>query len=113
MDSAVARNGYPALAAKITRDPDDETLIYRRFNRLSARNLLSLQCQLIELEAELDCYDETAEYKQSQLHWEDFAKQAKHAGNPEQKAMKLQNKIQRKLHEYRMLFVIPNRADGT
>ena len=44
------RDGYPALAKWIARDPDNETLIFRRFDRLAARNILHLQAQLIALE---------------------------------------------------------------
>ncbi|KAF8849546.1 hypothetical protein BDZ45DRAFT_680448 [Acephala macrosclerotiorum] len=32
-------NGFPQLAAKITSDPDKTTTSYRRYDRLSARNL--------------------------------------------------------------------------
>ena len=100
MELGLRRNGYPAFATKIARDPDDETFVYRRFNRLNARNLLYLQCQVLELEYELDAYDEAAGYKKSQLHWEDFAKNAEQSGSSESKLMELQGKIQRKLHEY-------------
>ena len=43
--------GYPSLAAFIASDKDKSTVIYRRFDRLSARNLLYLQSELAELEA--------------------------------------------------------------
>ncbi|KAJ5088210.1 hypothetical protein N7456_011826 [Penicillium angulare] len=54
------RDGYPALASWIGRDPDGETLVFRRFRRLSARNLLHLQSSLIQLEQEIDELDEEA-----------------------------------------------------
>lgn len=95
-----ARNGYPALAAWIAGDPDNETFIYRKFNRLAARNLLALQCQLIELEAELDRYDQEAGYRQSQIHWENFAENAEKPGSVESKMMEVHEKIQRKLEQY-------------
>lgn len=95
------RNGYPALAAWIAGDPDNETFIYRKFNRLAARNLLVLQCQLIELEAELDRYDQEAGYRQSQIHWENFAENAEKPGSAESKMTEVHEKIQKKLEQYR------------
>ena len=49
--------GYASLASFITSDPDHSTAIYRRFDRLFARNLLVLQSELIELEAQQDDLD--------------------------------------------------------
>ena len=49
--------GYPSLAAFIASDCDQSTAIYRRFDRLSARNLLGLQSELVELEARQDAFD--------------------------------------------------------
>ena len=51
------RSGYPSLAAWIVRDPDNETFVFRKFDRLSARNLLRLQYHMIELETEIDSMD--------------------------------------------------------
>jgi len=43
--------GYGDLADFISSDEDHSTSIYRRFDRLSARNLLYFQSKLAELEA--------------------------------------------------------------
>jgi hypothetical protein len=51
------RSGYLSLAAWIAHDPDNETYVFRKFDRLSARNLLNLQNELIALEAELAAID--------------------------------------------------------
>ncbi len=48
-------DGFPSFAAFIASDKD--LAIYRRFDRLSARNLLYLQSEIIALEAELDELD--------------------------------------------------------
>lgn len=48
-------NGFPTFAAYIASDP--ELAIYRKFDFLSARNLLYLQGELITLEAELKEFD--------------------------------------------------------
>jgi len=44
-------HGFPRVAAKIAHDCNKTTTIYRRFDRLSACNLLYLQAELAELEA--------------------------------------------------------------
>ena len=50
--------GYPSLAAFIASDKDESTAIYRRFDRLSVRNLLLFQSELAELGAQQDSLDE-------------------------------------------------------
>lgn len=49
--------GYPRFSAFISADPDKSTTIFRRFERLSARNLLYLESELADLEAEQDRLD--------------------------------------------------------
>jgi hypothetical protein len=49
--------GFPTLADLIASDPDRTTAIFKRFDRLSARNLLYLQSELAELQAEQDEFD--------------------------------------------------------
>src|SRR5579862_4353699 len=48
-------NGFADFAAYIASDA--ELAIYRRFSRLSARNLLYLQSELLELERAVDAFD--------------------------------------------------------
>lgn len=50
-------SGYAALARFIASDHDKSTAVYRRFDRLAARNLLYLQGQLNNLEQRLDELD--------------------------------------------------------
>jgi hypothetical protein len=50
-------NGYASLASFIASDADRSTAIYRRFDRLSARNLLHLQSELEELQELQDQFD--------------------------------------------------------
>lgn len=52
--------GYAQYAAFIASDPDKSTTIYRRFKRLSARNLLYLESEVAELEQQLDVLDISA-----------------------------------------------------
>jgi len=49
--------GYPRFAAFMSNDEDKSTTIFRRFERLSARNLLYLESELTELEAKQDQLD--------------------------------------------------------
>lgn len=52
--------GFAALAERIARDHDNETFIFRKFDRLAARNLLHLQGRVMLLEKELDALDREA-----------------------------------------------------
>lgn len=49
--SARSLDGFPSLAEFIASDPDHTSLVFRRFDKLAARNLLYLQSELAELEA--------------------------------------------------------------
>ena len=98
--------GFPSLAAFIASDRDKSTAIYRRFDRLSSRNLLYLQSELVELEALQDKYDAddrklATEEKTSTRNWEVFKNRAKEPGNVREKErMELMLEIRAKLKEY-------------
>ena len=47
-------DGYSKFATFLTADPDKSTTIFRRFDRINARNLLVLESEIAELEARLD-----------------------------------------------------------
>jgi hypothetical protein len=49
--------GYPSLANFIASDRDRTTLIYNRYDELAARNLLYLQSELAELQAQQRRFD--------------------------------------------------------
>jgi hypothetical protein len=53
-------DGYPRFADLIAKDKDKSTTIFRRFERLAARNLLYLEATLTELEDEQDILDQEA-----------------------------------------------------
>ncbi|ORY13958.1 hypothetical protein BCR34DRAFT_561312 [Clohesyomyces aquaticus] len=57
LEHGEAPDGYPALTNWIAADPDNETFVFRKFDRLAARNLLNLQSELFEIEAALDGFD--------------------------------------------------------
>lgn len=46
--------GYLAAASWLARDIDNEKLIFRKFDTLSAANLLYMQSEILELERRLD-----------------------------------------------------------
>jgi hypothetical protein len=100
--------GYPSLAAFIASDRDKSTAIYRRFDRLSARNLLYLQSELQELEERQDAFDAEdlhggLQEKKSARNWQALKKKAKQQNNErEKKRLDLVFEIRDKLKEYSM-----------
>lgn len=97
-------NGYPSLSAFIVSDNDRSTFIYRRFDRLSTRNLLYLQSELAELEARQIAYDtEDVEGamtdKQCARNWADFKSQSQD-NERQRKRMILVKEIRETLEEY-------------
>ncbi|OAG07077.1 uncharacterized protein CC84DRAFT_1216081 [Paraphaeosphaeria sporulosa] len=100
------RDGYPALAAWIARDPDGEAFVFRKFDRLAARNILHLQCRLIALEHEIDCLDEETrtkgddESKQSLRRWETLITSSKDTARPENKRLAMLDELKGLLEEY-------------
>lgn len=104
--AAPTAEGFIAVAAKIAADPDKSTTIYRRFDALSARNLLFYQAELGELEdlqIQYDAEDQRARDPASiecKHDWEAFADHAKEEGR-ERKKMELAMKIRVTLEKYR------------
>jgi hypothetical protein len=73
--------GYPRFAAFISEDKDKSSTIYRRFERLAARNLLYLESELAELEAKQDEMDEayqteSPEFKMTARSWKALRREA-------------------------------------
>jgi hypothetical protein len=93
-------DGFPSLAAFIASDRDGTSTIFKRFNRLAARNLLLLQSELAELEAQLDAFDDidrgSMEHKQSLRNWKDY----KSINTQNSDRMELMEKIRSTLKEY-------------
>lgn len=94
-------DGFPSLANFIASDRDGTSTIFKRFNRLAARNLLLLQSELAELEARLDEYDREdsdrgMEVLQSLRNWEEY----KARNDKESDRMKLLDKIKITLKDY-------------
>lgn len=104
------RTGFPVLARRIALIPDYESFIFRKFDRLSARNLLHLEGKLAYLEHKLDQADEEAallsadnETRRSVRAWEAFEENAANPARPEYRRMQLAEQVQETLKEYRKL----------
>ncbi|KAF2493057.1 hypothetical protein BU16DRAFT_551692 [Lophium mytilinum] len=109
------RDGYRAVAAWIARDPDNETFIYRRFDQLSARNLLYLQSELLALEqrlAQLDAHVASTgdlDFKDSARRWEAFSKNAK-SRDEEREMMDIVIQIREKVKEYHKALLLQSQV---
>lgn len=75
-------DGYPALADFVSKDPDSESFVFRKFDTLSARKVLYLQSELIALERQQVELDREAfssadpELLSAMRKWEDFSAKA-------------------------------------
>lgn len=108
IENVADKTGFPALARKIAINPDYEAFIFRKFDRLSARNLLHLESKLAYLEFKLDKADELAansrstETLRSIRTWEAFEDLAKRdEAGPEHARMRIAEEIREVLKEYR------------
>jgi len=103
--------GYPSLAAFIASDPDHGTAVYRRFDRLSARNLLYVQAELVTLEKkqdELDQHDlnsDNIDAKDKARNWETLLTRAESGSDDEAKErVQVAKGIREKIKEYSQCF---------
>ncbi|KAK8135396.1 hypothetical protein PG984_003336 [Apiospora sp. TS-2023a] len=67
-------SGFPRFSGTITKDPDRTGTIYRRFDRLSSRNLLLMEAEIAELEALQEKYDEKDRNNNDRLIGESYSK---------------------------------------
>jgi len=104
-------NGYATVAKSIAQDPDKETYVFRRFDKLTARNLLNLQGELLVLQNELGALDAKAASSRdpdlllSMRSWCALMSNAKDpsTGNGEEatKRLKIASELEVKLRKYR------------
>ncbi|KAI9720953.1 MAG: hypothetical protein M1828_005425 [Chrysothrix sp. TS-e1954] len=98
-------NGFSSLASLIAKDPEHSFAIYRRFAKLSGRNLLYLQAKLQKLEAIQISFDQEdllsteEQVKQAATSWEDFESLARTNAYAE-KRMRLAEDVQTALRNY-------------
>lgn len=60
IDFGQIHDGHHVLSVKNQQGIDNESFIFRKFNRLNTRNLLHLQTQLVRLEGEIEKLDNEA-----------------------------------------------------
>ncbi len=106
IENVPQKRGFPAVAGIIAANPDYEAFIFRKFDWLSARNLLRLESRLAYLERKLDQEDEQAERGDNETlrslrSWEAFQENAENASRPEHARMKLEQEMGEALNEYR------------
>ncbi|KAF5005890.1 hypothetical protein FDECE_7703 [Fusarium decemcellulare] len=81
--------GFAALASWMASDGDQELIIFRKFDEISLRNLLYLQCEVQSIEAELKEWDQkvassgNTALERAAETWEIMVEQAKEAGPAE------------------------------
>jgi hypothetical protein len=115
-------NGYATVASSIAQDPDNETYVFRRFDRLTARNLLNLQGEMLALQDELDALDEKAasspdpDLHSSMRSWAALARNAKDShgrnGEEERRRLKIAGDLEVKLRKYRESAQAKTRRSG-
>ena len=105
-------DGFPAVSAFIARDPDHETYVFRKFKRLTARMLLHLQSELVNLECQLDELDREADngddkdLQRSMRNWEVFKSNAEARDEVEGKRKRLFDQIEATLRKYHEMLVL-------
>lgn len=101
-------NGFPSVAAFIASDPDHSFFIYNAFHRLSSRNLLYLEAEILDLQKQQDDLDfrdsrKDPDVQQCLRSWTKL----RTSGDPDQaKRMELIEKIREKLKEYQEALVL-------
>lgn len=106
LDEYPPNDGFPAVAEFLSRDPDNETYVFRKFNKWTARTLLYQQAEILALEAELTMLDRQLANQHdididlSMRAWKTMQKQAKTNGEIA-KMIELSAKMEAKLQHYR------------
>lgn len=105
--SSTRLEGFSNVARWIALDRDGESLIYREFREVTARNLLYLQCELLDIERQLkerDILDANSldmELKDAARTWETLKSQYKDGKEEAKTHMNLIMEMRVKLKEYR------------
>lgn len=111
VDGSVVRpiDGFPSLARFIASDHDRTSLVFKRFDELAALNLLYLQSELADLQAQRATHDAKALNGDLQsrlcalegaMHWEKFRNDATIPGSKAEERIQLVMKIRRLMKEY-------------
>lgn len=107
IELAVTRDGYPALADWMARDPDGETFIFRRFDSLAARNLLHLQAEIFAMKRNITELDSAARLQDStygawlsSMRWETLMEHSKDENRPEYRRVEMMKRLRVLMRDY-------------
>ncbi|OJJ61040.1 hypothetical protein ASPSYDRAFT_29548 [Aspergillus sydowii CBS 593.65] len=115
---AQQKEGFANVARWLSLDRDNEAFIYRRFNELSARNILYLQCELLDLEKklnELDKKDVTSDdmdLKDVARTWETFIQRFEEGNSEAVVRMELITKLRAKIKEYHETLLLQGKVSN-
>lgn len=105
--SSAQTDGYPALADFLAQDVDNETYVFRKFERLAARNILYLQGELLKLESDVEALEREARGSTDpdvHLSLRSWAELDENARDPkrdfERKAKEIAENVEVKLRKY-------------
>ncbi|QGI63817.1 hypothetical protein CEK26_007768 [Fusarium fujikuroi] len=107
--------GFEKLAAWTASIPDYEGFVFRRFDRLSARNLQHLESELTFLETKLDGLDQEAAASsdvnslRTRYNWETFEELSKVQNSLTAERMEASKNISRKLKNYYEMLVLQSK----
>jgi hypothetical protein len=110
--------GFASVADLVVQDPSRAPAIYRRYDRLAARNLLYHEARLAVLEEKQitkdieDGVGDDYELKTSARSWEQFVKYAKNPGKHSER-MQLAKDIEENLRKYCMNASVQSHAHRT
>lgn len=99
--------GFAALSSLMASDGDQELLIFRKFDEISARNLLYMQCELLSIEERLKKCDKKLsssgdmDLEEAAETWEVMVEQAGDGRAEAQEMMELVKELRFKTKEYR------------
>ncbi|KAF5673451.1 hypothetical protein FHETE_3365 [Fusarium heterosporum] len=98
--------GFAALSSLMASDGDQELLIFRKFDEISARNLLYLQCELLSIEERLEKLDKKLsssgdmDLEEAAETWEVMIEQAQDGKTEAKEMMALIDQLRAKMKEY-------------
>ncbi|CEL03158.1 hypothetical protein ASPCAL04315 [Aspergillus calidoustus] len=116
-ESSSPKEGFANVARWIALDQDSESLIYRGFCELSARNILYLQCEMLGLEKRLneldkmDAASDDMEVKDAARTWETLREQFEGGNQDAQARMELILRLRGVVKE--VSCVVPSRERST
>ncbi|KAI3588004.1 hypothetical protein IWW34DRAFT_601883 [Fusarium oxysporum f. sp. albedinis] len=108
--------GFAALSSLMVSDGDQELLIFRRFDDISTRNLLYLQCELLSIEDRLKKWDRNVlksrntKLEEVAYRWEEMVKQAKEGKDEAKEMMELVYQLRSKIKEYHEALELQSRV---